>query len=60
MREIAFALVLFSSGVNAFEHAGWDTLLKKHVVLLEGGEASRLAFLDYDWSLNDSRSSSRR
>ena len=42
MRWLAFALVFFSCGANAFEHARWDALLKRHVVLLEGGTASRL------------------
>jgi len=44
MRAIAFALLLFSFNVNAFEHAGWDALLKRHVALLDGGKASRLDY----------------
>jgi Protein of unknown function, DUF547 len=30
--------------VLAFEHAAWDALLKKHVVLLDGGKASQLRY----------------
>jgi len=44
MRWIVVAVLLFSSGANAFEHAGWDALLKRHVVLLEGGKASQLDY----------------
>jgi hypothetical protein len=44
MRWLVFALLLFSCGANAFEHAGWDALLKRHVVLLEGAKASRLDY----------------
>lgn len=44
MRWLAFAVLLFSSGAHAFEHARWDALLKKHVVLLDGGKASRLDY----------------
>jgi hypothetical protein len=44
MRWLAAALVLFSACANAFEHARWDALLKRHVVLLEGGKASQLDY----------------
>ena len=42
------ALVLMFSTAAAFGfdhgHAGWDALLKKHVVLIQGGNASRLRY----------------
>ena len=44
MRWMVVAVLLFSSCANAFEHAAWDALLKRHVVLLEGGKASRLDY----------------
>lgn len=77
------ALAVFCSQALAFEHGAWDGLLRKHVIVLDGGNASqvryaglladapeekqliqegkaKLGFLDYDWTLNDSRSSSPR
>ncbi len=47
--RLILALLLWVSGAAAaFDHAhpAWDTLLKKHVVLLEGGKASRLRYAD--------------
>ena len=42
----AFCLValLFSFSSKALDHGPWDALLKKHVVLLDGGKASRLDY----------------
>ena len=42
----AFCLValLFSFSSQALDHGPWDALLKKHVVLLEGGKASQLDY----------------
>jgi hypothetical protein len=43
---LCVAGVLFSAGVAAFDHThkAWDVLLRKHVVLLDGGKASRLDY----------------
>ena len=45
---IALAVTLFarSACAQGFDHAHktWDELLKKHVVLLEGGKASQLRY----------------
>lgn len=38
------ALALFCAQALAFEHTAWDALLKKHVVLLDGGKASQLDY----------------
>ena len=40
---VAFLLVFPVSGV-AFEHQSWDQLLRKHVVVLDGGKASQLRY----------------
>lgn len=46
--RLILALLLWASGAWAFDHshAGWDALLKKHVVLLDGGKASRFAYAE--------------
>lgn len=42
-------------------HQAWAALLKKHVVLLDGGkeiireQKAEIRHLDYDWNLNDAR-----
>ena len=43
---LCIAGVLFSAPVAAFDHAhkAWDVLLRKHVVVLEGGKASQLNY----------------
>jgi len=43
---VAFALMLASATAFAFDHshAAWSALLKKHVVLVEGGNASRVRY----------------
>ena len=38
------AFVLFCSQALAFEHGAWDGLLRKHVVLLDGGNASQVRY----------------
>ena len=47
-RLILPLLLWASSAAAAFDHAHapWDTLLKRHVVLLDGGKASRLRYAD--------------
>jgi len=43
--RLAFLLaLLLPACAGAFEHKAWDALLRKHVVLLEGGKASRLDY----------------
>lgn len=117
-RIAAFCLLLHVAPAVAFDHSAWDRLLRRHVVVLDGGRASqvhyaaidraelkrylaalsstsmadfgrwpreryfapyaallapdaqgrsaiaagkaRIAFLEYDWALNDFRSSSPR
>ena len=45
-RVILLCLALVATPVMAFDHshAAWDALLRKHVVLLEGGKASQLRY----------------
>ena len=47
-RLILPLLLWTSSAAAAFDHAhpSWDALLKKHVVLLDGGKASQLRYAD--------------
>lgn len=47
-RLILPLLLCVSSAAAAFDHAhpSWDTLLKRHVVLLDGGKASQLRYAD--------------
>jgi hypothetical protein len=47
-RLILSLLLWASSAAAAFDHAhpSWDALLKKHVVLLDGGKASQLRYAD--------------
>ena len=44
--RLILPLLLWASGAWAFDqtHAAWDALLKKHVVVLEGGKASQLSY----------------
>jgi hypothetical protein len=46
--RLILPLLLWASAAWAFDHshAGWDALLKKHVVLLDGGKASRFAYAE--------------
>ena len=55
MRRLIAALLFLAGGVFASQtpaqgfdqsHAAWDALLRKHVVLIEGGKASRLRYAD--------------
>jgi hypothetical protein len=45
-RVILLSLALVATPVAAFDHshAAWDALLRKHVVLLEGGKVSQLRY----------------
>jgi len=45
-RVILLSLALLATPAVAFDHshAAWDALLRKHVVLLEGGKASQLRY----------------
>lgn len=43
-RLILLALALFCSQALAIGHEAWDALLRKHVVLLDGGRASQLDY----------------
>lgn len=45
-RLIALALAWAVLPAQAFDHAAWDALLKKHVVLLPGAHASQLRYAD--------------
>lgn len=38
------ALALAALPARAFDHAAWDALLKKHVVVLDGGKASQVDY----------------
>jgi hypothetical protein len=46
--RLILPLLLWASSALAFDHAhpSWDALLKKHVVLLDGGKASQLRYAD--------------
>ena len=46
--RLAFVFLFFVSSAQAFEHGAWDALLKKNVVLLEGGKASQFRYADVD------------
>jgi uncharacterized protein DUF547 len=43
-RLILAALLWLPLAALGFEHGSWDALLKKHVVLLDGGKASQLRY----------------
>jgi hypothetical protein len=43
-RLILVALLWLPLAALGFDHQGWDALLKKHVVLLDGGKASQLRY----------------
>jgi hypothetical protein len=47
-RVVLLALAFWAGGALAqgFDHAPWDALLKRHVVVLEDGKASRLRYAD--------------
>jgi hypothetical protein len=46
MKGVVLAGLLFCAPAFAFDHshAAWDALLKKHVVVLDGGKASRVRY----------------
>ena len=39
-----FGLQNAAQAANQFDHSSWDTLLKQHVVLIEGGKASQVSY----------------
>lgn len=43
-RLIALALALAAPAAQAFDHAAWDALLKRHVVVLPGAHESRVDY----------------
>jgi len=43
-RLAALALAFVALPAQAFEHSAWDALLKKHVVVLDGGKASQVDY----------------
>lgn len=45
-RLTVVALAWVALPAQAFDHSAWDTLLKKHVVLLPGAHASQLRYAD--------------
>jgi hypothetical protein len=45
-RLILAALLSLPLAALAFEHRAWDELLRKHVVLIDGGKASQLRYAD--------------
>ena len=46
---LALAALLFSMGAAAFDHShkAWDDLVKKHVVLINGGKASKVNYVAF-------------
>lgn len=44
---LLFAAVILSSHAAAFDHAGWDALLKKHVVVLRSGQATQVDYAGF-------------
>ena len=59
---------MLAHGQFDHQHGAWTALLRKHVVLIDGGKASQVRYagvaldrkaeirhLDYDWGLNDAR-----
>ncbi len=47
--RLVLSLLLFvSPAAQAFDHGHWDALLKKNVVVLEGGKASQLRYAGVD------------
>ena len=47
--SVALAALLFSMGAAAFDHShkAWDDLVKKHVVLINGGKASKVNYVAF-------------
>ena len=54
-RSALFLLAALTAQAQGFDHAhlGWDALLKKHVVLLDGGKASQLRYAGMAAERND-------
>ena len=45
---LILALLFFATSALAFDHGQWDSLLKKNVVVLEGGKASQFRYAEVD------------
>ena len=46
--RLAFVLLLVTHSAFGFDHGQWDALLKKNVVVIEGGKASQFRYGDVD------------
>jgi hypothetical protein len=46
--RLAFLFLFVTHAVFAFDHGQWDAVLKKNVVVLEGGKASQFRYADVD------------
>jgi hypothetical protein len=46
--RLILAGLFLCTAAHAFDHGSWDALLKKNVVVLEGGKASQLRYRDVD------------
>jgi hypothetical protein len=44
--RLILPLLLWATPALAFDHAQWDSLLRKHVVVLNGGKASQLRYAE--------------
>ena len=51
MKTLLLAIVFFALNANAqtfdHSHAAWSALLKKHVVLVDGGKASQVRYVEF-------------
>ena len=47
-RLVLSLFLFFATPVLAFDHGAWDALLKKNVVVLEGGKASQFRYGEVD------------
>ena len=46
--RLALVLLFIATPALGFDHGAWDALLKKNVVVLEGGKASQVRYADVD------------
>jgi hypothetical protein len=46
--RLVLSLLFFAAPALAFDHGQWDALLKKNVVVLEGGKASQFRYAEVD------------
>ena len=47
-RLVLVVLLFFSEALYSFDHGAWDALLKKNVVVLDGGKASQFRYGEVD------------